>query len=428
MHLDCWPRRLPKNAGFGTGKQHGRAQGHRFLARECVFSMSNVASRTYKKERVLQLWGSFRTSNWLWDAPRLLTEKASQKRWLRNGETAWPGELKDTVFWSENAWSSMSNVASRTYKKERVLQLWGSFRTSNCLWDAPRLLTEKASHKRWLRNGETAWPGELKHTVYVKPRVQNLKKREGFAALGFNSHLELAWRRTSTSDRKGFPFDLSMRDLQCQTSRPKPKKERVLQLWGSFRTSNWLWDAPRLLTEKASQKRWLRNGETAWPGELKDTVFWPENACFQCQTSRPEPIKKRGFCSFGAHFAPRIAFEMHLDFWPKRLPKNAGFGTGKQHGLASSRTPFFDLRMRDLQCQTSRPEPIKKRGFCSLGVTPGKTRLYRPKCFPKASLRNGGTAWPGELRDTVFSPAIAWSSIRKCLSYDENHLWARSPW
>ena len=88
----------------------------------------------------------------------------------------------------------------------------------------------------------------------------------------------------------------------------------------------------------------------------------------QCQTSRPEPIKNRGFCSLGAYFAPRIDFEMHLEFWPKRLPKNAPFETGKQHGLASSRTPFFDLRMRDLQCQTSRPEPLKKEDFAAVGL------------------------------------------------------------
>ena len=70
--------------------------------------------------------------------------------------------------------------------------------------------------------------------------------------------------------------------------------------------------------------------------------------------------------------APWVAFERHAwqshDFWPKRLPKNAPSETGKQHGLASSRTAFFDLRMCDLQCQTSRPEPIKNRGFAAWGL------------------------------------------------------------
>ena len=35
-------------------------------------------------------------------------------------------------------------------------------------------------------------------------------------------------------------------------------------------------------------------------------------------------------------------------------------GTGKQHGLATSMTPFFDLLLFNLQCQTLRPEPIQK--------------------------------------------------------------------
>ena len=177
-------------------------------------SVSNVASRTYKKEMLLQLWGSFRTSNWLWDAPRLPTQKRSQKGRLRNGETAWPGELKDTVFWPALGWSSMSNVASRTYKKEMLLQLWGSFRTSNWLWDAPRLPTQKRSQKGRLRNGETAWPGELKDTVFwpalgwssMSNVASRTYKKEMLLQLqGLISHLELALRCTPTSDPKAFP-------------------------------------------------------------------------------------------------------------------------------------------------------------------------------------------------------------------------------
>ena len=117
----------------------------------------------------------------------------------------------------------------------------------------------------------------------------------------------------------------------------------------------------------------------------------------QCQTSRPEPIKKRCFCSFGAHFAPRIGFEMHPDFRPKSVPKKATSGTGKQHGLASSRTPFFDLRWGDLQCQTSRPEPIKKRCFCSFGAhfAPRIGFEMHPKAFPKRQPpeRGNSMAW-----------------------------------
>ncbi len=36
----------------------------------------------------------------------------------RNGETAWLGEPKETVFGLALGWSSVSNVVSKTYKKE----------------------------------------------------------------------------------------------------------------------------------------------------------------------------------------------------------------------------------------------------------------------------------------------------------------------
>ena len=59
-------------------------------------------------------------------------------------------------------------------------------------------------------------------------------------------------------------------------------------------------------------------------------------------------------CNFGAHFAPKLGFEVHLDFWPKSLPKNAPSGTGKQHGLASSKTRF-------LTCAEATPDVKKVR-------------------------------------------------------------------
>ena len=62
------------------------------------------------------------------------------------------------------------------------------------------------------------------HFGWVHGLVRLMVRRDDSAALGIISHLELALRCTSTSDPKAFP-------------------------------------------------KWLRNGETAWPGELKDTVF-----------------------------------------------------------------------------------------------------------------------------------------------------------
>ena len=172
----------------------------------------------------------------------------------------------------------------------------------------------------------------------------------------------------------------------------------------------------------------------------------------QCQTSRPEPIKIEDL---------QLGGSFHLDFWPKRLPKNAPSETGKQHGLASSRTPFFDLRWCDLQCQTLRPEPIKRRGFCSfglqfaprigfemhlvllLGVHPAKPRLLAQKCFPKRALRKRGhsKAWPaqdamGDERScsVLCGCCVGGACVCVCVRLFDvlfalaNRLWARSPW
>ena len=116
-------------------------------------------------------------------------------------------------------------------------------------------------------------------------------------------------------------------------------------------------------------------------------------------------------CLRNAPLAPSAAFGRHdgqnHDFWPESVPKKARPGTGKQHGLASSRTPFFDLRWNDLQCQTLRPEPIKKEDYTALGLNlhlRAKPRLLTQK------------PWPGELKDTVFRPALEWSSVSNVAS------------
>ena len=111
--------------------------------------------------------------------------------------------------------------------------------------------------------------------------------------------------------------------------------------------------------------------------------------------------------------APSVAFGrrdgQNHDFWPKSLPKKARPGTGKQHGLASSRTPFFDLRWNEDQCQVA-SRTYKKRGFCSCGAQfapPIAFEMHRwrlplrlgvtsdPKAFPKriAPERGNSMAW-----------------------------------
>ena len=53
-------------------------------------------------------------------------------------------------------------------------------------------------------------------------------KKGGFAALGLIAHLDLAWRCTVCTFGCVWVspfFDLRWSDLQCQTSRPEPKKK-----------------------------------------------------------------------------------------------------------------------------------------------------------------------------------------------------------
>ena len=161
----------------------------------------------------------------------------------------------------------MSNVASRTHKKEKILQLWGSF-------------TQKPSRKR------------------LAPERGN----------------SMAWRA------EGHRFSTCVGVI---TSR------MVLQLiWGFDRTSHWLRDAPGiafmhvwescpatpgLSTEKASQKPGRETGKQhglASPRRPFLDLRWGD---LQCQTLRPKPRKKRRFYSWRLQFAPRIGFGMHLD-------------------------------------------------------------------------------------------------------------------
>ena len=108
------------------------------------------------------------------------------------------------------------------------------------------------------------------------------KKETIFTASGLTSglisHLDLALRRTSTSDHLGFP----KRSLQnSETAWPGELCNLHLQLPLKYTVGTFgcVWVSrpakPRLLTQKPSQKGCLRNRETAWPGELNDTVFRP---------------------------------------------------------------------------------------------------------------------------------------------------------
>ena len=184
--------------------------------------------------------------------------------------------------------------------------------------------------------------------------------------------------------------------------------------------------------------------------------------------------KKRGFCSFGAQFAPPIAFEMHRWHLPLRLgvttgktttsdpkafPKRLAPERGNSMAWRAQGHRFFDLRWNDLQCQTLRPEPIKKedytalglnlhlpnvasrtykkRGFCSfgaqfappiafemhrwhlplrLGVTTGKTTTSDPKAFPKRLAPERGNSMAWRAQGHRFSTCVGMIfSVKRCV-------------
>ena len=313
-----------------------------------------------------------------------------------------------------------------------ILQLWGSICTSNCLRNAP--LAPSVAFGRHDGQNHDFWPKSL-----PKKARPGTGKQHGLA-----------------SSRTPF-FDLRWNDLQCQTLRPEPiKKEDFaavglnlhLQLpskctVGTFRC---VWASrPKSLPKKARPGTGKQHGLASSRTPFFD-LRWND---LQCQTLRPEPIKKDDFAAVGLNLHLQLPSKCTVgtfrcvwasrrrNFWPKSLPKKARPGTGKQHGLASSRTPCFDLRWNDLQCQTLRPEPLKKENFaaarlnlhlqlpseCTVGTfrcvwasRRAKPRLLTQKPSQKGSPRNGETAWPGELKDTVLRPALEWSSMSNVAS------------
>ena len=228
---DFWPKSLPEKAASGTGKQHGLASSMTpfFDLRWSDLQCQTSRPEPIKKEDFLQLWGSIchlqLASNYTVGTFRCVW--ASRR---------WPGELKDTVFWPVLGWSSVSNVASRTYKKREFfaavglnlhLQLASNYTvgTFRCVWASrrakPRLLTQKPSQKGCLRNRETAWPGELKDTVFwpvlewssVSNVASRTYKKWGFGFEIHRLHLQLrlgvTTGKNTTSDPKAFPKTLA---------------------------------------------------------------------------------------------------------------------------------------------------------------------------------------------------------------------------
>ena len=230
------------------------------------------------------------------------------------------------------------------------------------------------------RNRETAWPGEPKETVFgpalgwssVSNVASRTKKKAGFAAEGFNLHLAVA--------------------------------------------------KPGLSTEKASQKPGRETGKQHGLASPRRPFLDLRWGGLQCQTSRPEPIKKEGFAAEGFNLHLAVAsvsnvasrtkkkaglaaegFNLHLavakpGLSTEKASQKPGRETGKQHGLASPRRPFLDLRWGGLQCQTLRPEPKKKRVLqlrASICTSQWQNQDSAPKKLPRsrAAKQGNSMAW-----------------------------------
>ena len=136
-------------------------------------------------------------------------------------------------------------------------------------------------------------------------------------------------------------------------------------------------------------KRRPQNRETAWPGRFKGPILEPRFPQPRGQNVTSGSTKKLYGCgqalkvslefSYQTHSRPRFCSDRETAgpgrftkpiFRTKRTPQNRETAwpgrLTKQHGLASSRSPVFDLAWGDLQCQTLRPEPIKTRQFLPL--------------------------------------------------------------
>ena len=183
MHFDFWPSRLPKTQAWRAqepvfwgltsetwgdlrcqtlrpepikktrlpktqpSKQRNsmawRTQEARFLTcAGVIFSVKRCGRNLFKKETIFAASGltsglishldlalrRTSTSDWK-DFPTTLPSgqgnsmawrQGFPKRSLQNSETAWPGELKEPIFWPVLGWSSVSNVAAGTAKKETI--------------------------------------------------------------------------------------------------------------------------------------------------------------------------------------------------------------------------------------------------------------------------------------------------------------------
>ena len=265
----------------------------------------------------------------------------------------------------------MSNVASRTYKKKAWLRDAPGGAFGRHAWQSHDFSSERLPKMRPPNRGNSmAWRAQghrflicVGVIVSVKSYRPELIKREGFAALAFNLHLEVASR----------------------------------QAWQSHDFS------PKRLLKTLPPKR---GNSMAWRAQGHRFLI-----CVSViVTLRPEPIRREGFAA--------LAFNLHLEVasrctwrcvWEsgrakprlltQKASENAPSETGKQQGLAR---PFWGLR-----CSL-------RNGETALAMATSGRPFWGRRC----NCSFGHQFFRYELQ----------FAFRACLSYDENRLWARSPW
>ena len=136
---------------------------------------------------------------------------------------------------------------------------------------------------------------------------------------------------------------------------------------------------PRLLTQKPSQKGCLRNRETAWSGSSMTPFFdlcWGD---LQCQTLRPEPIKKTRL--------PKTQ--------PSKQRNSMAWRTQEARFLTCAHcAPRFGLEMHRLHLRLR------------LGITTGKTTTSDPKAFPKRLPPEQGNSMAWRTQGHRFSTCV----------------------
>ena len=176
MHFDFWPSRLPKTQAW-------RAQEPVFWPVLRWSSMSNAAAGTDKKETIFAASGL--TSGLISHLDLALRRTSTSdhlgfpKRSLQDSETAWPGELKEPIFWPVLGWSSMSHIAAGTdglaSSKARFLTCAGGSSMSN--------VAIKFSHT-----------GPSQGALPLADRGRRIRKRNFYKEKKYNSNRRLLFR------------------------------------------------------------------------------------------------------------------------------------------------------------------------------------------------------------------------------------------